>query len=393
MRKRFLLYIFITCISLISCVSNKVENQISNYDDEEILLSFAGDIMAHTRVTLQKDFNIIYDDIKKYLLDSDFAFANIETPVFDAEDYQNYPEFNAKNEYIYACIEAGFNIFSLANNHTNDQELEGMMATRSFFEKLENDSKNSIREIYFSGIRKTDNDFYTIKKIKKGNWDFIYLSVTEILNRFISYKYIDYVDPSKKARDGFLKVIKTVKEENPNSIFILSFHCGEKEYLQTVPKKQKEFYKSMIDSGVDILWINHAHVPKTMEILNDKNNIPNKIIFYGQGNTISGQRFNPNFSNPNDEWDLTGDGFITQVKLKKKGDSYEILKINPIGITSFIRNDKKIVIKELNKDFLSELKTENNTKWYNYIEKRIKIISNINNNIIWNKNISIPNIQ
>ena len=54
-----------------------------------------------------------------------------------------------------------------------------------------------------------------------------------------------------------------------------------------------------------------------------------KIIMYANGNTISGQRTNPNFTEKNVdlERDNTGDGLLYLVELKKSPNKIQIKKI------------------------------------------------------------------
>ena len=67
--------------------------------------------------------------------------------------------FNVKNEYAQAAIDAGFNVFSLANNHSNDQMAEGLNSTRVFFASKKN--------IYSAGIKNKNNDPLTYSLIEK----------------------------------------------------------------------------------------------------------------------------------------------------------------------------------------------------------------------------------
>ena len=52
--------------------------------------------------------------------------------------------------YAQAAIDAGFDVFSLANNHTNDQGLEGMERTLAFFASKEAEGVHS------AGIKRRD---------------------------------------------------------------------------------------------------------------------------------------------------------------------------------------------------------------------------------------------
>ena len=88
--------------------------------NDEIKLLFAGDIMAHTNNYHISSFDKIWRDVK-YLIDgNDLVFANIEAPVDTTKPVSSYPNFNMPQNYVQAAVDAGFNVFSLCNNHSND---------------------------------------------------------------------------------------------------------------------------------------------------------------------------------------------------------------------------------------------------------------------------------
>ena len=90
-------------------------------DTNTISLLFAGDIMAHSVNYVISDYPKIWRDVKYMIEPCDLAFANIEAPIDDTQKPQSYPNFNMPQAYIEAAVDAGFDVFSLCNNHTNDQ--------------------------------------------------------------------------------------------------------------------------------------------------------------------------------------------------------------------------------------------------------------------------------
>ena len=84
-----------------------------------------------------KDFSLIWKNVKPLFETEGLHFINLETPVHDKRPYENYPFFNVKKAYVEAALDAGFNVFSLANNHTNDQGKEGILETEKYFAELE----------------------------------------------------------------------------------------------------------------------------------------------------------------------------------------------------------------------------------------------------------------
>ena len=96
---------------------------------KNLRLLFAGDIMAHTQNFAMKDYSLIWDDVRDMVQDADYSFANLEAPVDKSKPFESYPTFNMQPSYPAAALDAGFNLISLANNHSNDQGSQGIKAT------------------------------------------------------------------------------------------------------------------------------------------------------------------------------------------------------------------------------------------------------------------------
>lgn len=346
--------------------------------NDEIKLLFAGDIMAHTNNYHISSFDKIWRDVK-YLIDgNDLVFANIEAPIDTTKPVSNYPNFNMPQNYVQAAVDAGFNVFSLCNNHSNDQYLDGIKETLKTVDRIcEQAAKNATpRSLYFSGLKNSKESEFTYNLIEKSGWRILFLPMTELLNRPDFSEYINYIKTDDASRNEFIDYVKKLREKNPCTIFILSFHTAEPEYTRNITSRQEKFYKELIKNGVDIIWANHAHIIKNRKIIVDTETNCDKLIMYANGNTISGQRRNPDLTskNPNGERDNTGDGLFYKVTLKKdnKG-SVKIKKCEPIFITTYINTANEFVLKPLNQDFVNYLYSVPRTNWAKYIERRINI--------------------
>ena len=142
--------------------------------------------------------------------------------------------------------------------------------------------------------------------------------------------------------------------------------------------------QELLDAGVDVIWANHPHVAKKWEVVGNSNDkVPQKIIFYALGNTISGQRYNPEFKNASNPRENTGDGFLIQVRYERTQSGHAITLVNPVLITTYINTAWNFVIKKLDDSFISQLKTQKRTDWAAYLEERKKIMENIKGTIIW----------
>ena len=354
------------------------ETDDKDESNDEIKLLFAGDIMAHTNNYHISSFDKIWRDVK-YLIDgNDLVFANIEAPVDTTKPVSNYPNFNMPQNYVQAAVDAGFNVFSLCNNHSNDQYLDGIKETLKTVDRIcEQAAKNANpRSLYFSGLKNSKESEFTYNLIEKSGWRILFLPMTELLNRPDFSEYINYIKTDDASRNEFIDYVKKLREKNPCTIFILSFHTAEPEYTRNITSRQEKFYKELIKNGVDIIWANHAHIIKNRKIIVDTETNCDKLIMYANGNTISGQRRNPDLTskNPNGERDNTGDGLFYKVTLKKDNNgSVKIKKCEPIFITTYINTANEFVLKPMNQDFVNYLYSVPRTNWAKYIERRINI--------------------
>lgn len=344
-------------------------------DSDRIELLFAGDIMAHSVNYNISTYEKIWHDVKNQISKADLAFANIEAPVDTKKSASSYPNFNMTKKYVKASVEAGFDVFSLCNNHTNDQYLEGIKETGITMKEIAQEAAEENHQIYFSGLKDGENAQFTFNVIEKKGWKILFLPVTELLNRPDYSSYINFIRTDEKSRKNFIEYLKKLREENPCDLFILSLHTSEVEYTRAVTERQENFYNQILDSGVDILWANHAHIIKNRKII-IRENASDKIVMYACGNTISGQRTKPDFSakNPTSERDNTGDGLFYKVFLKKNDDgNVKLEKAEPFFITTYINTANEYVIKPLNQEFVDYLYSVPRLDWARYIEKRIKI--------------------
>lgn len=346
-------------------------------NSNRITLLFAGDIMAHTVNYQITTYEKIWRDVKHVIEPADLAFANIEAPIDTTRSASSYPSFNMTKKYVQSSIDAGFDVFSLCNNHTNDWYLSGIKETLKTTAKLSEEAAAKGSEVYFSGTKESPEAPFTYNIIEKNGWKILFLPMTELLNRPDASSYINYVKPNEDARAEFIKYAKKIKAENPCDLFVISIHTAEPEYTRAITEKQDKWYNDLLAAGADIVWANHAHIIKNRKVIVNTETGRDSLIMYANGNTISGQRTKPELTakNPTGERDNTGDGLFYIVTLEKdpnKG-SLKLLKAEPYFITTYINTADEFVIKPLNQDFVDYLYSVPRNNWAKYIEKRIKI--------------------
>ncbi|MCR5698493.1 MAG: CapA family protein [Treponemataceae bacterium] len=345
---------------------------------ESITLTFTGDIMAHTNVTRMTDFSKIYEDIKDITLNDDLTFANMETPVIDSQNYESWPTFNVKNAYVMAAVDAGINVFTLANNHTNDQGLEGINATRDFFDSLKD------KDVYSCGLKKKENDDFTYQLIEKNGFKILFMGVTEIYNSTRFIEWFDTTDRSETSRKSFIERVTQMRKDHPCDIFVLAFHCNEPEYVIPVTERRKKYYHSLLDAGVDVIWANHPHVMQEYEVVKSlKNPQQSKLILYSVGNLISGQRFKRNYEEPEAMREYTGESFLVQLTYKKSGNLVFAEKPEFTILTNHTEGPAGLYdtfIRKLDEDFIKTLPEMEQV----YYRRRLELCNQITGKTIWN---------
>ena len=203
----FLVFPFVLLLGIVSCsttrsdtltLSPDAEPRSARASTETLDLTFAGDIMAHTVNFAMPQYDRIYEDVRPLLISDDLTFCNFESPVDDDLPMSTYPLFNVHSAYLSAAVAGGFDVFSLANNHSNDQGEAGIMGTLSAVAKIGRAGKS------FSGLRAAAGDAMAPIVIRKKGWTVLFLAVTEILNtKDDACKFIYYVAPTENERARF----------------------------------------------------------------------------------------------------------------------------------------------------------------------------------------------
>lgn len=378
---------FILLFSLISCGTTAVVPEAKKeaaaepasvadkkQPSSKLTMCFAGDVMAHSVNYKNGKFSNIWRDLTPLLSTAELCFANIEAPVADKLEWSTYPNFNMHSSYVEAAIDAGFNVFSLANNHTNDQYLDGIKQTKNFFDSRKN--------VWASGLKETSGGEISYTVIEKDGWKILFVAITELLNRPDFASYINYYPSSSKKREQLKKELSELRSKNECDLFILSVHTDEPEYIKKITESHKVFYRELInDCGIDIIWANHPHLAKDWETIetdgtaskDEKKGTSSKaFIMYANGNTISGQRTAPSFTKTETERDYTGDGIIFRLTYEKsKGKKAELKTAEPFFITTYINPSWQFVVKRLDDDFIKSLDRSDHPDWASYLKKRM----------------------
>ena len=257
----------------------------------EISLVMVGDALIHDDIYLDaKDrdgynFNKMLDRIKLIVQDYDLAYYNQETILGGTElGLSSYPAFNSPYEVGDAFIDAGFNLVSLATNHTLDRGEKAVINSRNYWNTKENvlavGSYSSDEEKNKVQIRSSNNITYTMLNYTYGtngirvpnDRDYL-VNIWPVTgsNLDVDISYQNYKEIVKND-------INAVRDKV--DLLMVAMHWGI-EY-QTTPNSYQRDMASYLESlGVDIIIGTHPHVIQPIEWINDT------LVIYSLGNFIS----------------------------------------------------------------------------------------------------------
>ena len=264
---------------------SKIEARKENVD-YVIRLFMVGDALIHDSLYRDAyvdgyyDFKPMLEYIKPISSRYDLVYYNQETILGGPElGYSNYPRFNSPYEVGDAFLDAGFNLISLATNHTMDKGEAGVLNSVNYW-KSKGDS------IVYSGQWNSFDDRLeqTSRVYEKNGIKYAFLSYTTWTNGLetpYGKEYLNNVySPEKAAED-----IGRIKDKV--DVIIVAMHWGTEYYLG-VDYDQEQIANYLSSLGVQIIIGAHPHVVEPVEYINDGKT----FVIYSLGNLMSDQEGN-----------------------------------------------------------------------------------------------------
>ena len=259
--------------------NNKIEKPKEN-EVYTLSLLATGDALIHNAVyweyslggkeTGPYNFDGALDYIRDIVSKYDIAYYNQETP-FAGGNPSGYPRFSTPKEFGDAMIKAGFNMVSLATNHTMDRGENGVINFYNYFKDKD--------DIVYNGIADSKESRTNYIIGEKNNITYTMLSYTTSTNGLPVPSGKDYLvnvyDEEKVKED-----IEALRDKV--DVLIVAMHWGV-EYASTPNDNQKEIAKYLADLGVDIVIGAHPHVLQPITWIDDT------LVMYSLGNFISNQ--------------------------------------------------------------------------------------------------------
>lgn len=213
---------------------------------QELTLLFVGDIMLDRGVEWKikqdspvgggGDWRWPFLKIADTLQSADLVFGNLESQISDkGTNVGSIYSFRADPASIEGLTYAGFDVLSVANNHSFDY-------TKKAFE-------DSFERLYQAGIVPV-SDTLVIKEVEGVRIGFL--------------AYSNFSGPAKIDWDNLDEIIQNIGDAKSQvDILIVSLHAGE-EYAKEPNEFQKTFAQSAIDAGTDLIIGHHPHVVQSL---------------------------------------------------------------------------------------------------------------------------------
>lgn len=297
--------------------SDSKVNVDDNNHSTSISLIMAGDNLINDKLynAAKKDdgsydFKSMYSYIKDIVKNYDLAYYNQETILGGSEiGVSSYPAFNSPYEVGDATIDTGFNLVSLATNHTLDRGEKAIINSLNYWNNksnvltsgsyLSNNDRNKVN------IKEVNNITYTMLnytygtngiKVPEGKEYLVNIWPCTGNNPDNDTKYQEYKEVVKK---DILRVRDKV------DLLIVAMHFGV-EYTHVPTNYQIDMAEFLSSLGVDIIIGTHPHVIMPITYINDT------LVIYSLGNFLSAQDTNNDYN--------TTVGLLSGIKITKNID-------------------------------------------------------------------------
>ncbi len=237
----------------------------------QLTLAAVGDIMLDRSVGEKIDQNgsaYIIEQVAAQLKQADITFGNLECPLSTVGPHapREHLIFRADPETVQVLVLGGFDIVSLANNHTLNAGRAGLLQTLQHLEEA---------NIAYVGAA---------REKEKGSQP-VFFDIAGLRLGFLAYTDLNFGHGSDSKVDSDLTNLRAeiAAAKNKCDLLTVSYHWGV-EYHRHPTSRQVEVAHVSVDAGADVVLGHHPHVLQGVEIYQ---RCP---ILYSMGNFIFDQR-------------------------------------------------------------------------------------------------------
>ena len=279
-----LLVVVLVCLAFFlrkTIIADDKDKLVPKEKDYSLKLFMVGDALIHSGVYMDAekpdgtyDFKPMLANLKPIISKYDLAYYNQETILGGKElGYSSYPMFNSPDEVGDAFIDAGFDLVSLATNHTMDKREIGVLNSVKYWKSKKN--------VVTSGQWDSWDERNKVRIYEKNNIKYAFFSYTTWtngLNPPVGKEYLTNIYSDEKAKEDIEKVRDKV------DVVLVAMHWGT-EYSLGVSYDQEKIANYLSELGVDVIIGAHPHVVEPVEFINDGKT----FVIYSLGNFISDQ--------------------------------------------------------------------------------------------------------
>lgn len=241
-------------------------------DQKRFTMIAVGDLMTDRNVgeaILRNGALSILAKVRDLTRAADVSFANLECPLSTVGPHA--PKdcvFRARPETVAVVKDGGFDVVSLANNHTLNAGREGVLQTLDVLDK---------QGIAYCGARRdrTKGGEATYLEVGDSGATVGFIAATDLSFEHGSY---NKVDPD---RANLTAQIQTAKARC--DIVCVSIHWGD-EYQSLPNQRQRNTAHAAVRAGADLILGHHPHTLQGIEVYQGK------PILYSMGNFVFDQR-------------------------------------------------------------------------------------------------------
>ena len=254
---------------------------------QTVSFTAVGDNLIHSSIYNQAakrsseggyDFTFAYENAVDLIESADIAVINQETLICnDVYEPSTYPRFNSPVALGDHMLNIGFDVFTIANNHTLDKNTDGLTACLDYWDSREN--------AVTAGAYRNSEDKNNIRTNQVNGVTFSYLSYTESLNGLYLPADSPLIIGDANDLEGIVNDIEAAEEIS--DVCVVALHWGV-ENSDVISDHQRSYAKILADAGADIIIGNHPHVLRDIEYI-EREDGSKALCAYSLGNFISAQ--------------------------------------------------------------------------------------------------------
>ena len=283
----------------------KTNNEVFNEQREEekqegysISLVMVGDALIHDKIYNEAkelgngefDFKPMLEFVKPIVSKYDLAYYNQETILGGSDiGVSSYPSFNSPYEVGDAFMDAGFNLVSLATNHTIDRGERGVINSRNYWNSKYSNCLDCVLAVgsYTSFYERDEFQYREVNNISYTMLNYTYgtngIRVPSGKEYLVNVWPVTGSNPSKdnkyqEYKEQVKKDIESVRDKV--DILMVAMHWGI-EYQYSPNSYQLDMAEYLASLDVDIIIGTHPHVIQPITWIDDT------LVIYSLGNFIS----------------------------------------------------------------------------------------------------------